>query len=125
MIALLLSRIPLQWLKGCSPCYPISLASPNSGSIFQPSPARATASIEWWRHPPRSIGVSGHNDRVVVSRTSVYLKSMRTISAAFLVGVVCLMTVYTQTPQSFAAAWEQGHLSRITPSDVRHADLKK
>ena len=56
--------------------------------------------------------------------TSVYLMSMRTISAAFLVGVVCLMTVYTQTPEKFAAEWEKAHMSRITPSDVRHADLK-
>lgn len=30
-----------------------------------------------------------------------------------------------QTPEQIAAAWDESHVSRIPPSDVRHADLKK
>ncbi len=50
---------------------------------------------------------------------------MRTVCICLLVGVVCLMNVYTQTAESFAADWEKGHVSRLNPSDVHHTDLKK
>jgi hypothetical protein len=50
---------------------------------------------------------------------------MRTVCTCLLVGVVCLMNVYTQTAETFASDWEKGHVSRIAPSDVRHSDLKK
>ena len=50
---------------------------------------------------------------------------MRTVCTCLLVGVVCLMNVYTQTAETFASQWEKGHVSRLNPSDVRHADLKK
>ena len=35
------------------------------------------------------------------------------------------MNAYTQTADKFAAIWEKEHISKIFPSDVRHADLKK
>lgn len=50
---------------------------------------------------------------------------MRTACAGLLLAVVCLMNAYSQTAESFAADWDKGHVSRIAPSDVRHADLKK
>lgn len=50
---------------------------------------------------------------------------MRNLYAALLLGLVCFMNAHAQTPETFAADWEKGHISRIAPSDVRHADLKK
>lgn len=37
---------------------------------------------------------------------------------------VSLTNAYSQTPEKFADAWEKGHISKIIPSDARHADLK-
>jgi hypothetical protein len=34
------------------------------------------------------------------------------------------MNVYTQTAQDLAAIWDQNHISKIFPSNVRHKDLK-
>ena len=34
-------------------------------------------------------------------------------------------TIYAQSAKELASAWENQHISRIFPSDVRHADLKK
>lgn len=50
---------------------------------------------------------------------------MRTVCTCLLVGVVCLMNVYTQTAETFARDWDKQHISRLNPSDVRHTDLKK
>jgi hypothetical protein len=35
------------------------------------------------------------------------------------------ISVYPQTPEQFADFWKKEHISRLSPSDVRHADLKK
>ncbi len=35
------------------------------------------------------------------------------------------MNVYSQTAQKLASDWEKEHISKIFPSEVRHADLKK
>jgi len=35
------------------------------------------------------------------------------------------MNSYSQSAEKFAEAWEKEHVSKIFPSDVRHADLKK
>ncbi len=35
------------------------------------------------------------------------------------------MNAYSQTAENFASIWEKDHVSKIFPSDVRHADLKK
>jgi len=35
------------------------------------------------------------------------------------------MSVYSQTAEDLADAWDKHHISTIFPSDVRHADLKK
>lgn len=35
------------------------------------------------------------------------------------------MTAYPQTAEQFAALWDDEHISKIFPSDTRHADLKK
>ncbi|MFN0141578.1 MAG: M14 family zinc carboxypeptidase [Pyrinomonadaceae bacterium] len=35
------------------------------------------------------------------------------------------MNVHSQTPEILAEAWESAHLSKMFPSDVRHADLKQ
>lgn len=35
------------------------------------------------------------------------------------------MNAKAQTPEQFAADWENEHVSKLFPSDVRHADLKK
>jgi hypothetical protein len=50
---------------------------------------------------------------------------MRTARAALLLAFVCLMNAHAQSAESFAAAWEKHHISRILPSEVRHANLKK
>ena len=34
------------------------------------------------------------------------------------------MNAFTQTVEKFASVWDKEHISRIAPSDVRHADLK-
>lgn len=48
---------------------------------------------------------------------------------AFLIfsSLLFLMSIETsaQTAQDFAAVWEKNHVSRIMPSNVRHADLQK
>ena len=50
---------------------------------------------------------------------------MRVLFLSFLLIPVCLMNAYAQTADKFAAIWEKDHISKIFPSDVRHADLKK
>ncbi len=49
---------------------------------------------------------------------------MRLFGLIFLVTFVYLMNAFAQTAEKFAALWEKEHISRIAPSDVRHADLK-
>ena len=49
---------------------------------------------------------------------------MRLFGFALLITFAFSMNAFTQTPEKFAAIWEKEHISRITPSDVRHADLK-
>ncbi len=51
--------------------------------------------------------------------------SMRLLISVFLLSSICLMNAYSQTAENFAAIWEKDHVSKIFPSDVRHADLKK
>ena len=51
--------------------------------------------------------------------------SMRLVNLIFLLAFVCIMNAYTQTAENFASIWEKEHISKIFPSDVRHADLKK
>ena len=50
---------------------------------------------------------------------------MRTLFLACLLAIFCQMTAYTQTAEQFADIWDKQHVSKIFPSDVRHADLKK
>jgi len=50
---------------------------------------------------------------------------MRLFCLIFLIGFVYSMNAKAQTPEQFAADWEKEHISRLFPSDVRHADLKK
>ena len=49
---------------------------------------------------------------------------MRLIGLYVLITITLSMNVFTQTPERFAAIWEKEHISRITPSDVHHSDLK-
>lgn len=39
--------------------------------------------------------------------------------------LVSLNNAYSQTAEKFESAWDDGHISRIFPSDMRHSDLKK
>ena len=50
---------------------------------------------------------------------------MRLYVLIFLLTSLCPMNAYTQTAEKFAAIWEKEHISKIFPSDVRHADLKR
>jgi hypothetical protein len=50
---------------------------------------------------------------------------MRHLGLVLLTVIVTSMNVYSQTPEKFAAAWDGEHISKIFPSDARHADLKK
>ncbi|MEO6485635.1 MAG: M14 family zinc carboxypeptidase [Pyrinomonadaceae bacterium] len=43
----------------------------------------------------------------------------------FFTAFVFLMNAYSQTAEKFAAVWDKEHISKMFPSDVRHADLKK
>lgn len=49
---------------------------------------------------------------------------MRLIGLIFLVTFVYSMNAFAQTAEKFASLWEKEHISKIAPSDVRHADLK-
>jgi hypothetical protein len=51
--------------------------------------------------------------------------NMRQLILVLLATFAFLMNVYSQTAEKFASAWDDEHLSKIFPSDVRHADLKK
>lgn len=50
---------------------------------------------------------------------------MRYFLGVFFLVFVSLMTAYPQTAEQFAALWDDEHISKILPSDTRHADLKK
>src|SRR5688500_12586950 len=50
---------------------------------------------------------------------------MRQIIFASLMGLVSLMNVHSQTAAELAEFWDKEHISSITPSNVRHGDLKK
>ena len=50
---------------------------------------------------------------------------MRLFILVLLAALVLSMTVSSQTPEKFAEIWDKEHVSNISPSDVRHADLKK
>ena len=50
---------------------------------------------------------------------------MRLIGLIFLLTCLCAMNAYTQTAEKFPAIWDKEHISKMAPSDVRHADLKK
>ena len=50
---------------------------------------------------------------------------MRPVLVCFLAVLVYSMHLQAQTPEKFAEIWDAEHVSRIFPSDVRHADLKK
>ncbi len=49
---------------------------------------------------------------------------MRLFGLIFLATFVYSMSAFAQTAEKFASLWEKEHISRIAPSDVRHADLK-
>ncbi len=51
--------------------------------------------------------------------------SMRQIFSILLLAIALSMSVYSQTAEDLADAWDKHHISTIFPSDVRHADLKK
>src|ERR1041384_4494035 len=38
--------------------------------------------------------------------------------------LIAAMTIHTQTAQELAAIWDDNHISKILPSNVRHKDLK-
>ncbi len=50
---------------------------------------------------------------------------MRQLVLIFLMAIVPSINVHSQTPEKFASLWDDGHISTIFPSDVRHADVKK
>lgn len=50
---------------------------------------------------------------------------MRHLGLVLLAIIVVSINVNSQTPEKFSAAWDSEHVSKIFPSDVRHADLKK
>ena len=50
---------------------------------------------------------------------------MRLLFLVLLTALVLSMKVSSQTPETFAEIWDKEHVSHISPSDVRHADLKK
>lgn len=43
----------------------------------------------------------------------------------FLLGMALFTSVSAQTAEKFAEVWDDEHLSKLFPSDVRHADLKR
>lgn len=49
---------------------------------------------------------------------------MRQIALVILFILVSLANANSQTAEDFALAWDKEHISKIFPSDVRHADLK-
>ena len=49
---------------------------------------------------------------------------MRVLPIAIAVAIAAL-NVSMQTPEKLASTWESEHITRMMPSDVRHADLKK
>ncbi len=50
---------------------------------------------------------------------------MRLVCLVFLSAMFYSMNAKAQTAEIFAESWEKEHISRLFPSDVRHADLKK
>jgi len=49
---------------------------------------------------------------------------MRSLLCFLLLALVSLMNAHAQTAERFASDWDKEHVSRIFPSDARHADLK-
>ncbi len=50
---------------------------------------------------------------------------MRPFFFFIFLAAVSVMNVFSQTPEKFASAWDDEHVSSTFPSDMRHADLKK
>jgi hypothetical protein len=50
---------------------------------------------------------------------------MKLVTAFLFTATLATINVYMQTPSQLAEVWEHHHVSRMFPSDVRHADLKK
>jgi hypothetical protein len=59
-----------------------------------------------------------------VANTSI-LSSMRFGPCILVFVLLATINSYMQTPEKLAEAWDTNHLTKIFPSDVRHADLKK
>lgn len=51
--------------------------------------------------------------------------NMRQFVLVLLMTVVSLMNAYSQTAEKLASDWDEHHITTLSPSDVRHADLKK
>src|SRR5437868_4712903 len=51
--------------------------------------------------------------------------SMRLLGLILPLAFTLSMNVYSQTAEQWVSAWEKNRISRLFPSDVRHADLKK
>ena len=49
---------------------------------------------------------------------------MRHIALALILIFVSFVGIHSQNPESLSDAWDKGRMSKIFPSDVRHADLK-
>jgi Zinc carboxypeptidase len=50
---------------------------------------------------------------------------MKLVLAVLFAATLAAINVYMQTAAELAEVWEHHHISRLLPSDVRHADLKK
>lgn len=50
---------------------------------------------------------------------------MRQLGLILLMAFALSMNIEAQTPEKLESAWEKEHISTISPSDVRHTDLKK
>src|SRR5438552_16976744 len=57
-------------------------------------------------------------------RKAVYLIAMKALGLALSISLVFFTNVFSQTPDKLAAIWENEHVSKIFPSDVRHKDLQ-
>ncbi|MFM9905812.1 MAG: M14 family zinc carboxypeptidase [Pyrinomonadaceae bacterium] len=50
---------------------------------------------------------------------------MRQLIFIILLATIVSMNSYSQTAEKFSELWDKEHISKMPPSDVRHADLKK